>query len=177
MNSVQLPLIFELFDAAENLGLPLWLESGWAIDARLGRITREHEDVDLAFPLERLEEFTSLLQLFDCGVFEKTDYGFLVYARGVLLDCEACVKQPNGYELEGVPAGSCPWEKQGSIAGVAVRCTSWDAILWEYLYYLDEVPQSDWREKDFGSYETVCRVLGQAAVERLQATFAAGKHN
>ena len=172
MNAAHIRLIHELLDAAEAQGMPLWLESGWAIDARLGRITRDHEDIDLAFPQERTEEFKRLLDTFGCGTFEEMDYGFLVQVRDILLDCEPCVRQEGGYELEGVPAGSCPADKQGILAGIAVRCTSWEAILWEYLYYLDEVPQAEWRSKDFVSYELVCDTLGDAAVQRLQCQFA-----
>jgi aminoglycoside 2''-adenylyltransferase len=175
MNPTHISLIHDILAAAEERGLPLWLESGWAIDARLGMITREHEDIDLAFPGERHEQFMSVLQTFGSGKVEKTDYGFLVYARNILLDCEPCIQHGENYELEGAPAGSCPREKQGIIAGVALRCTSWETILWEYFSYLDEVPQTSWRPKDFESYALVCEALGEAKVETLRLAFESGK--
>jgi 2''-aminoglycoside nucleotidyltransferase len=172
----QVTLIHELLADAEWQELPLWLESGWAIEARLQRESREHGDIDLAFPAERRAEFQSLLRSFGCGSFEKTDYGFLVHVRGVLLDCEPCIRTNGAYELEGTPPGSCPWDKQGTIAGVAVRCTSWEAILWEYLHYLDEVPLTSWRPKDFAGYASACRELGDPAVKQLRQAFAATKN-
>jgi 2''-aminoglycoside nucleotidyltransferase len=120
----QINLIHQLMAASDALGLPLWLESGWAVDARLGRVTRSHSDVDLAIPSERMEDFTDLLRALGARTFETTEYGFLVHIGGVLLDCEPCHLTDGAYELTGVPVGSCPDEKQGRIHGMAVRCTS-----------------------------------------------------
>ena len=177
MNTLHIPLIHELFAKAEEKNLPLWLESGWAIDARLHKITREHDDIDLAFPAERQDQLMAILEDFGSGRVEETDYGFLVYVRNVLLDCEPCIQHGKNYELEGVPVNSCPYEKQGIINGTAVRCTSWEAILWEYFGYIDEVDQTSWRAKDFESYSIVCQSLGEAKVEKLRFAFEFAKNN
>jgi aminoglycoside 2''-adenylyltransferase len=155
-NQADLSVMFEILTRAEAQTLPLWLESGWAIDARLGKITRPHSDIDFAFPAERQAEFITLLQSVGCGPIDVNDYGFLVQVQGVLLDCEPCELRGEVYELEGYPSGSCPWEKQGVILGEKVRCLSWESLFWEYLYYLEEVPQSEWRETDHGSFLIVC---------------------
>ncbi|OPC78965.1 aminoglycoside adenylyltransferase [Embleya scabrispora] len=42
----QLALIVEVQDLARELGIEVWLRGGWAMDFYLGRITREHVDVD-----------------------------------------------------------------------------------------------------------------------------------
>lgn len=164
-------LIHRLFATAETINLPLWLQGGWAIDAKLHRITREHQDIDVAFPAERQAEFISLLQSLGGGAITETDYGFLITLDGVIIDCEPCVLIGENYELEGLPAGTCPWEKQGHIAGQFLRCTSWEAILWDYFYYLEEVPQSSWRAQDFESYALVKASFGDAASARLHEQF------
>jgi Aminoglycoside-2''-adenylyltransferase len=46
-NARQLRSIEEFAAAAAGCGAPFWLRGGWAMDFFLGRITREHEDVDL----------------------------------------------------------------------------------------------------------------------------------
>lgn len=171
MNATQIPLIHKILHNAEAQSLPLWLESGWAIDARLGRVTREHEDIDLAFPADRQAEFMDLLYRLGARNIEETDYGFLIYVDDILLDCEPCILQGEDYELEDFPAGACPKDKQGSIDGVAVRCTSWEAILWEYLYYLEEVPQAKWRTKDFESYALIQQTLGEEKIAELHRVF------
>jgi 2''-aminoglycoside nucleotidyltransferase len=171
-NSKQIALIHHLLRAGEAIGLPLWLESGWAVDARLGRVTREHEDIDLAIPAERMGEFHALLQTLGAGSTQTTDYGFLVEVRGILLDCEPCYLVDGRYELEGVPPHACPLEKQGTLGGVAVRCTSWQAILWEYFSYLQEVPYADWPTKDKASYAVVRTAVGEPVASAWHTLFS-----
>ncbi|MDI9725517.1 aminoglycoside nucleotidyltransferase ANT(2'')-Ia, partial [Acinetobacter baumannii] len=36
--------------AADERNLLLWIGGGWAIDSRLGRVTRNHDDIVLTFP-------------------------------------------------------------------------------------------------------------------------------
>ncbi len=68
---MDIAFIQQLMAAAEARNLPLWLQGGWAIDARLGRITREHGDVDLAFPGERQAEFIGLLLALGGGMITR----------------------------------------------------------------------------------------------------------
>lgn len=173
MNTQHIALIHRLFTAAETIDLPIWLQGGWAIDGKLHRVTREHQDVDVAFSSERRAEFLSLLRALGGNAIEETDYGFIVALDEVVVDCEPCVRTGGVYELEGLPPGTCPWEKQGNIAGESLRCTSWEAILWDYFYYLEEVPQSSWRSQDFESYALAKASFGDAASERLYEQFKA----
>jgi 2''-aminoglycoside nucleotidyltransferase len=168
----QVRLIHDLVRAADAIDLPLWLESGWAVDARLGRVTREHGDIDLAIPAERMADFHGLLRHRSAGPVENTDYGFLVRVDGVLLDCKPCVLVNGSYELEGGFRGSCPPGKEGIIEGVRVRCTSWSAILQEYFHYLQEVTYADWPAKDKESYRAVRAAVGDSRAEALHAEFS-----
>lgn len=42
----QLAAIDELVTLAYELGVPVWLRGGWAMDFFLGRLTRDHADID-----------------------------------------------------------------------------------------------------------------------------------
>ncbi|WP_338421242.1 nucleotidyltransferase domain-containing protein [Nostoc parmelioides] len=171
MNELHIELIHQLFAQSEKINLPLWLQGGWAIDAKLHRITREHEDIDIAYPGDRHAEFLWLLHTFGCVITEQTSYGFLAQLQGILLDCEPCVRIADDYELEGLPPGTCPLEPTGSLGGQLVRCTSWEAILWDYFYYIEEVPQSEWRPKDFRSFALAKESFGEAATHNLHEQF------
>jgi aminoglycoside 2''-adenylyltransferase len=171
-NQEDVSVMFEVLAQTEEQDLPLWLGSGWAIDARLGNITRPHSDIDFAFPAERHAEFLVILQRLGCGPIEFNNYGFLTMLQGVLLDCEPCELRGDAYELDGLP-NSCPWEKQGRILNKEVRCLSWEAIYWDYLYYLEEVPRSQWRETDHSSFLTVCNHLDLATRRELEVQFVA----
>ena len=49
----QLRVIKAVVNALGEAGIPAWLFGGWGLDARIGRITREHGDVE--FWVERLD--------------------------------------------------------------------------------------------------------------------------
>lgn len=172
MNAAHIRLVHRILDAAGHRDLPLWLGGGWAIDARLGRVTREHEDIDLTFPGERRDEFEALLASLGGRVTEEMDYGFLADVDGALLDCEPAQWNGRAYELEGVPEGSCPDAAEGVLGGRAVRCNSWDAILWDYFHYAAEVAQAEWPDRHVASYRLACAAVGVAKVEALRAAFA-----
>jgi hypothetical protein len=57
----QLELIGEIAALARTVGAELWLRGGWAMDFFLGRVTRQHDDIDL-FTLE-----PHIAALAECG--------------------------------------------------------------------------------------------------------------
>lgn len=171
MNDLHIELIYELFAQADKINLPLWLQGGWAIDAKLNRITREHEDIDIAYPGDRNADFLALLDSLGGVITEQTSYGFLAQMQGILLDCEPCIRVGDDYELEGLPPGNCPPEPTGSLGGKLLPCTSWEAILWDYFYYIEEVPQSEWRSKDFSSFALAKASFSETATQNLHEQF------
>ncbi|MFY9865967.1 MAG: hypothetical protein WAK58_19310, partial [Trebonia sp.] len=48
----QLRAIRKVIAVTQSPGIPVWLFGGWGLDARIGRITREHGDVE--FWVERI---------------------------------------------------------------------------------------------------------------------------
>lgn len=171
MYDFQIELIHQLFSEADKIDLPLWLQGGWAIDAKLNRITRKHEDIDIAYPGDRTTDFLALLHSLGGVITEETNYGFLAQIQGILLDCEPCIRTREGYELEGLPPGTCPLEFTGNLGGKLLRCTSWSAILWDYFYYIEEVPQNQWRAKDFSSFALAKESFGETATQQLHEQF------
>ena len=149
--AIHLAAIRDLFDASESRGMPLWLESGWAIDARLGRVTRQHDDIDVAFPKHREDEYRELIESIGYRGHEFLDYGFLSWRGQVCIDSEPCHVVRGGYSFEGFPAGSCPADKEGVILGFPIRCVSWEALYFEMLGYVQDIPEAQWRPKDFES--------------------------
>lgn len=173
MNDLQLALLGSLLQAADRRRLPLWIGGGWAIDARLGRITRPHDDLDLTFPGERRAEFEEMITELGGQVGEETEYGFLAEVRGVLLDCEPAWWTGHAYEVTGAPHGTCPEQAEGRLGDLRLRCSSWEAVAWDYLYYEEEVPVSQWPAKHHHSYALVREALGEKAMERLRVAFSA----
>jgi lincosamide nucleotidyltransferase A/C/D/E len=61
----QLGVIHRVVDALSDVGVPAWLFGGWGLDARIGRITRGHGDVE--FWVRRSDSARSRAALADAG--------------------------------------------------------------------------------------------------------------
>src|SRR4051812_50057019 len=82
----------------EASGVDVWLEGGWGIDALLGRQTREHDDLDVIVPLDRLAELEEALRglgyRFGFGAGPLSFEG--VDDEGPQIDVPPVALQPNG---------------------------------------------------------------------------------
>ena len=63
--ATQLRIIRAVVNALGAAGIPAWLFGGWGLDARIGRITREHGDVE--FWVERTDAGRSRAVLVEAG--------------------------------------------------------------------------------------------------------------
>jgi hypothetical protein len=61
----QLRVIRKVIAVTRSADIPVWLFGGWGLDARIGRITREHGDVE--FWVERIHAERSKTVLVDAG--------------------------------------------------------------------------------------------------------------
>lgn len=61
----QLRVIRRVVAVTEAVDVPVWLFGGWGLDARIGRITRAHGDVE--FWVERIHADASKVALVDAG--------------------------------------------------------------------------------------------------------------
>ena len=167
----QVEAIKTLFTEAEHQGILLWLESGWAIDARLGKITRAHEDIDVAFPDDHRTTYLELIKLLRYNRYQEMDYGFLTFKDGILLDSEPCFQLNGKYNLKGFPSGTCPFAKEGTIDVFKVRCLNWKGMYFEFLNYMVETPQDRWRPQDFDSLKVIKNQIGIEDRKLLQEQY------
>lgn len=58
--------------ALDAIGDPVWVAGGWGIDALLGRQSREHRDLDVLLPADRLDRALAALAALGCEV--ETDW-------------------------------------------------------------------------------------------------------
>lgn len=155
MNKEQIEIIKNIFIKAKEHNLPLWIDGGWAIDAYLGNITREHEDIDIVFPEDRRSDYLAIIKEIGFSEIEEMDYGFTSKKENILLDSEVCKKSDNHYVIEGFPENSCSNTKTERIGGIEVCCTSWDKMYFEFLYLNKEVKKEDWKPKHYASLKII----------------------
>lgn len=152
-NARHVELIRRLMLRADTVELPLWLTGGWAVDARLGRETAQ-QVLELAHAL---------------GGHREID----VRVEGVVLDCEPCVHRDGGRAVDGMPADSCPEAKEGRIAATALRCASWQALLWSYFDHLQRRPLASWAPKYRDGYALAREAVGPVQAEAWLALYRA----
>lgn len=173
----QVKAIRELFEETEKRGLMLWLENGWAIDARLGKITRDHGDIDIVYIHNQEADYKKLIQQLGFGKYEKTDYGFLMWKDNILLDSEPCFQINEEHNFKDFPKDSCPIEKQGIIKSFKVRCVSWEAMYFEFLGYIEEIPKEKWITKDFENLRIIEEHLDEGSRCLLRDLYKKQKSN
>jgi len=54
--------VLEIVTAIEQVGINVWLDGGWAIDALVGKQTRQHEDLDVVVALNKVETIKQVLE-------------------------------------------------------------------------------------------------------------------
>lgn len=52
--------VIEIYSTLAGLGIPIWIDGGWGVDALLGRQTRPHKDLDIALEDLHLVQFEQL---------------------------------------------------------------------------------------------------------------------
>ena len=154
--------VVEFYRAMTRLGVDLWIDGGWGVDALLGEQTRPHKDLDIAIDqtnVAALREFLHKRGYRDIKLDEARSWNFVLGdPNGSEIDVHVIVLDDQGNGIYGpqengemYPAASLTGT--GNIAGVNVRCISpeW-AIKFHSGYQL--------AEKDFRDVSALCNKFG-----------------
>jgi hypothetical protein len=94
----QLDAIRDVVAAFDEAGIDYWLFGGWAVDFHLGRVTREHDDIDVAIWLDDMPRIEPVLA--SCGWDDLHDPdvdGGKAFGRdGVRLELTYLHRDPDG---------------------------------------------------------------------------------
>lgn len=91
--------VLEVVDALEAAGVQVWLAGGWGVDALLGRQTRTHGDLDLAFEAEDGAQERALEQLARLG-FRRIENE---NKAGVWMPVRICLRDAAGRTVDLLP--------------------------------------------------------------------------
>jgi lincosamide nucleotidyltransferase A/C/D/E len=91
--------VLDVVDALDAAGVRVWLAGGWGVDALLGRQTRTHSDLDLAFEAEGAAQSRALEQLGRLGYrhIEHED------SAGKWLPVRICMRDRAGRTVDLLP--------------------------------------------------------------------------
>jgi len=128
--------VIDLYRQLEAIGVAIWIDGGWAVDAVLGRQTRPHNDLDIAIEasdLPALREFLEQQGYRDFPTEDSSSWNFvLADVSGRKIDVHVVVLDEDkgvwGEPREGIayPAGSLTG--QGRIDDTLVRCVRADVL-------------------------------------------------
>jgi lincosamide nucleotidyltransferase A/C/D/E len=121
--------VVAVVDALRGAGVDATIAGGWAVDALLGRMTREHDDLDLAVDADDVDRALEVLAGLGLGVIADERPGRLVLGDGVRsVDLHPVVWDESGTGHQASRSGVVFVYPPGSTAAVGrirgrdVRC-------------------------------------------------------
>lgn len=168
----QLRVIREVIAVTQAAGIPMWLFGGWGLDARIGRITRVHGDVE--FWVERFHADRSKAVLVEAGAaalatqppVEACEFTW----RGVPFSTAYFDRQPDGSSSQPLgrwtdwrfPPGSFG-DEPVLLAGTPVLVMSAAGMLAMKEQYPRLRNGRPWRQKDIADIELLRRLTAEMA--------------
>ena len=154
--------VVELYAALRNLGVHIWIDGGWGVDALLGEQTRSHSDLDIAIEQKDVPMLRQLLEgrgYREIKLEIARPWNFaLGDAAGREIDVHVIVLDEKGDGLYGpvekgemYPAASLTGS--GKIEGQTVRCISAEWMVKFHSGY-------PLKEKDFRDVSALCAKFG-----------------
>jgi predicted nucleotidyltransferase len=132
----QLTALASVADLLETSGIEFWLFGGWAVDFHAGRVTRPHDDLDLAVWSKDHDQIADLL-VNDGWTHapEEGEDGYTGYERGdVRLELAFLARDANGDIFTPLEDRRGPWPRGAfadavaELQGVRVRVINLDAL-------------------------------------------------
>jgi Aminoglycoside-2''-adenylyltransferase len=135
--AAQLRTIGWLHTLLSRHGVDYWLFGGWAVDFHVGRVTRDHEDIDIAIWRSDLDRVTELLQRHGWVHAPTTgEEGYTGYAREkVRLELAFLARDEDGTVYTPLTDGRGAWppgsfgSEQGEVNGVPARVVGLTSLI------------------------------------------------
>ncbi len=134
-NLMTVDMVHWFLDLFDELGIKVWIDGGWGVDALLGECTREHQDLDIIISWEDSAILTEALSergFVDIHTDDRKDRNFVMGHRlHGKIDFHVIEPTEEGGAVYG--PGEIDWviteselNAVGSIGGRKVRCLSVD---------------------------------------------------
>ena len=148
----------ELLKTVEQLGVELWLDGGWGVDALVGRQTRQHNDIDVFIEKLNTAVFTEMLisKGYKEIQMEYTSESHTVWrdSRDRIIDLHLFEFGEAGtLYFENNPYPADIFNGKGTIRNIAVRCLTAEAQLQYHQGY-------ERTDKDVRDVHVLCETFG-----------------
>ena len=160
--------VLELYATLEHLGVLMWIDGGWGVDALLGKETHSHGDLDIAIEHKDAPKARALLEQRGYREAKRdSEWNFvLADASGHSVDFHLFVRNKDGQVVDGTRYPDESLTGTGTIAGTPVRCIAPEyAVQFRTAY----TP----RERDLHDVAALCEKFGLSYPHGYAPT---GKH-
>jgi lincosamide nucleotidyltransferase A/C/D/E len=149
--------VVDLYTRLEDIGIKIWIDGGWAVDALLEKETRKHSDLDLAIQRNDIFQFREYLQIQGYKEVERDEdkkWDFvLADTKGHEIDVHSFTLDSDGLiiEKDEYPDGSL--DGLGVVGGHRVRCVA-------PKYLVQFHTRHEPKEKDHKDVSALCEKFG-----------------
>jgi lincosamide nucleotidyltransferase A/C/D/E len=159
MNSID---VVDLYETLERLGVEIWIDGGWGVDALLGEQSRPHQDLDITIQQKDVPELRQLLRARgykDVKLEQARAWNFVLRdEKGREIDVHAIVLDDKGNGIYGPPEKgemypAASLTGSGQIEGQPVRCISSEWMVKFHSGY-------ELKGKDFRDVSALCGKFG-----------------
>ena len=155
-----------LLKKIQEIGIEVWIDGGWAVDAVLGRQTREHNDIDIFIQKKDKEKILNLLV---SNGYSEVKVDFTTEDHSAWFDKENHYIDLHFFEFIGENLLSFNNESypseiisgKGRIGGMSVRCLTVEAQLLYHQGY-------EHKEKDIHDVKLLCEAFGLPIPKQYQ---------
>ncbi|MEK7618105.1 MAG: nucleotidyltransferase family protein [Patescibacteria group bacterium] len=118
--------VIGFYNQMEDLGIKIWVDGGWSVDALLEKETRPHNDLDIALEWKDASKLREALETQGYKqIKENSKWNFvLADAKGHEIDVHAFVYDNKGNIIDGIMYPAESLTGTGVIDGKTVRCIS-----------------------------------------------------
>jgi lincosamide nucleotidyltransferase A/C/D/E len=163
--------VLDLYKELQQLGVQIWIDGGWGVDALLQKQTRAHNDLDIAIQLKDVATFRKLLKSRNYREIKleiARPHNFVLGdARAHEIDVHVIVMDDDGNGIYGPPEKgemypAAALTGQGTINGQPVRCISPEWTIKFHSGY-------ELKEKDFKDVAALCEKFGITLPEEYRS--------
>lgn len=154
--------VIDLYLCLERLGVNIWIDGGWGVDALLGEQSRPHKDLDIAIQQKDVPKLRDTLLergYKDTKMEIARDWNFVLGdEQGREIDVHVIVFNSQGDGIYGPPENGEKYPAasltgSGLIEGRTVRCISPEWMVKFHSGY-------ELKEKDFRDVSALCSKFG-----------------
>jgi lincosamide nucleotidyltransferase A/C/D/E len=162
--------VIDFYNQLKNIGIKIWIDGGWGVDALLGKQTRPHKDLDIAIQQKDIPKFKELMErqgYKDTKSEDARPHNFILSDDlGHKIDVHVIVLDDKGNGIYGpienveiYPSASLTGS--GTIGGQKVRCISPEWMIKFHSGY-------ELKKKDFQDISALCEKFGINLPEEYQ---------